>query len=170
MKRLWWALFNFSLLIIPSVSLMAQASFREELNLGVQAFREAKYDDAIRHFQNATALRPENEVAHLYLATAYAQQYIPGVETHENVQFGEAALSEYQKILEINPKYLNSLKGVAYLLLQMKKFEDAKTYYRKAIEVDAADPESYYSIGVIDWAQAYTPRMKLREKFGLETR
>ena len=35
----------------------------------------------------------------------------------------------------------------------MKKFEDAKTYYRKALEIDPNDPEPYYSVGVIDWTR-----------------
>jgi len=147
---------------------IAQDNFREELNLGTQAFREAKYDDAIRHFQSAASLRPQNGLAHLYLATAYAQQYIPGVESPENLNLGNAAISEYQKVLEINPKSQDSLKGVAYLYLQMKKFEDAKSSFHKAIDLDPSDPETYYSIGVIDWTQAYTPRMKLREKLALK--
>ena len=50
----------------------------------------------------------------------------------------------------------------------MKKFEDAKTYYRKASEVDPNDPEAYYSVGVIDWTQAYQPRMEERAKLGLK--
>jgi len=36
----------------------------------------------------------------------------------------------------------------------MKKFEDAKTYYRKAIAFDPNDPEPYYSVTVIDWTQS----------------
>ena len=37
-------------------------------------------------------------------------------------------------MLERDPKNINSVKGIAYLYLQMKKFEDAKTFYRKALE------------------------------------
>jgi tetratricopeptide (TPR) repeat protein len=62
---------------------------------------------------------------------------------------------------------VNSIKGIAYLYLQMKKFEDAKQYYRKAIDLDPNDPEAYYSIGVIDWTEAYQPRMEARSKLGL---
>ena len=161
----WVAL---SLLLIASASVTAQSNFGEEMNLGVQAYKEAKFEEAIRHFQNATALQPQNGVAHLYLATAYAQQYIPGVDSPENVHVGETAVSEYQKVLEINPKSQNSLRGVAYLYLQMKKFEDAKSFYRRAIEEDPDDPGGYYSMGVIDWTLAYTPRMKLRETLTLK--
>ena len=44
-------------------------------------------------------------------------------------------------------KNVNSVKGIAYLYLQMKKFDDAKNYYRKATELDPNDPEPYYSVG-----------------------
>jgi len=70
-------------------------------------------------------------------------------------------------VLEQDPKNVNSIKGIAYLYLQMKKFEDAKDYYRKAIALDSNDPEAYYSVGVIDWTQAYQPRMEERSKLGL---
>jgi tetratricopeptide (TPR) repeat protein len=50
----------------------------------------------------------------------------------------------------------------------MKKFEDAKTFYRKALDIDPNDPEPYYSIAVIDWTQSYQPRMEERAKAGLK--
>ena len=106
--------------------------------------------------------------AKLYLATAYAQQYIPGVDSPENLQNANAAIEQYKSVLEHDPKNVNSIKGIAYLYLQMKKFEDAKTYYRKAIDLDQNDPEAYYSVGVIDWTQAYQPRMEERAKLGLK--
>jgi tetratricopeptide (TPR) repeat protein len=59
------------------------------------------------------------------------------------------------------------MKGIAGLSLQMKKFDDARTYYRKAIDLDQNDPEAYYSIGVIDWTMAFQPRMEERAKMGL---
>jgi len=71
-------------------------------------------------------------------------------------------------VLEHDAKNVNSIKGIAYLYLQMKRFDDAKTYYRKAIEADPNDPEPYYSIAVIDWTQSYQPRMEERAKLGLK--
>jgi len=37
------------------------------------------------------------------------------------------------------------------------------------IDLDPNDPETYYSIGVIDWTQTYQPRMEERAKLGLRT-
>jgi tetratricopeptide (TPR) repeat protein len=140
---------------------------RDQLNKGVQAYKNARYEEAIGHFQNAVTLDPSLINARLYLATAYAQQYIPGADTEDNNRMGQQAIDEYKAVLEKDPKNINSVKGIAYLYLQMKKFEDAKQYYRKATELDPNDPEPYYSVAVIDWTQAYQPRMEERAKLGL---
>lgn len=140
---------------------------RDQLNKGVASYKNAQYEQAIEHFKNAVTLDPGLQNAKIYLATAYLAQYIPGVDSPENVQNANAAIDQYKAVLQDDPKNVNSIKGIAYLYLQMKKFEDAKTYYHKAIELDPNDPEAYYSIGVIDWTQAYQPRQEARSKLGL---
>ena len=140
---------------------------RDQLNKGVAAYKNARYEQAIGHFKEAVALDGSLQNAKLYLATAYAQQYIPGVDSPENLQNANAAIDQYKAVLGQDSKNVNSIKGIAYLYLQMKKFDDAKEYYRKAITLDPNDPEAYYSVGVIDWTQAYQPRMEERAKLGL---
>ena len=142
---------------------------RDQLNKGVQAFKAAKYEEAINHFQDAVSLDPTLINAKLYLATAYSQQYIPGADTPDNNKFAEKAIEQYQDVLRQDPKSINSVKGIAYLYLQMKQFDKAKEYYRKATELDPNDPEPYYSVAVIDWTQTYQPRMEARAKEGMKT-
>jgi len=141
---------------------------RDQLNKGVASYKNARYEEAIDHFQQAVTLDPNLINARLYLATAYAQQYIPGVEADDNTRMGNQAVDQYKAVLEHDPKSINSVKGIAYIYLQMKKFDDAKAYYRKALEIDPNDPEPYYSVGVIDWTQTYQPRMEERAKLGLK--
>jgi tetratricopeptide (TPR) repeat protein len=144
---------------------------RDQLNKGVTAYKNAKYEEAIDHFQQATALDPTLINAKMYLATAFAQQYIPGADTPDNNKMAEQAIEQYQKVLDMNPardQKVNAAKGIAYLYLNMKKFDDAKKYYRMAGEMDPNDPEPYYSVGVIDWTACYQPRMEERAKLGLK--
>jgi len=154
-----------------SADLLAQTTAGEEMNLGVQAYRQAKYEKAIEHFERCVALAPENTIAHLYLATAYAQQYIPGAETPDNNRMAEQAIDQYQHVLDGNPvssARINSAKGIAYLYLQMKKFDDSKKYYHMAADLDPDDPESYYSMGVIDWTICYQARQEARARLGMK--
>ena len=141
---------------------------RDQLNKGVQSYKNAKYEEAIEHFKQAVDLDPTLINARLYLATAFAQQYIPGADAPDNNKFAEQAIDQYKAVLNADPRNVNSVKGIAYLYLQMKRFDDAKTYYRKATELDPNDPEPYYSVAVIDWTQTYQPRMEERAKLGLK--
>jgi len=140
---------------------------RDKLNKGVASYKNNQFEQAINFFKQAVSLDPSLKNAKLYLATAYAQQYIPGVDSPENLQNANLAIEQYNAVLQQDSKNVNSIKGIAYLYLNMKKFDDAKSYYHKAIDLDPNDPEAYYSVGVIDWTQAYQPRMEERAKLGL---
>jgi tetratricopeptide (TPR) repeat protein len=152
---------------------------RDQLNKGVQSYRGAQYDSAIEHFKNAVSLDPTLTVAGLYLATAYAQQCVPGVDTPDNTRNCNQAIDEFKKLLEKNPSDINSLKGIASLYFNMasgaskpedklKDLEQAKEYHEKVIQNDPSDPEAYYSVAVIDWTQAYKARMDAKSAAGIK--
>ncbi len=159
------------MVVFAGAGLYSQSSAAVELNLGVQSYRQARYEEAIEHFEKAVAMAPENVVAHLYLATTYAEQYIPGADSAENKRLAEKAIEQYQHVLDsdtVRSSKLDSAKGIAYLYLNMKKVEDSKKYYQMASSLDPTDPEPYYSIGVIDWTECYQPRMEERTKLGMK--
>lgn len=143
---------------------------RDQLNKGVQAYKAGRYEEAISHFQQSVTEDPSLGVAKLYLATAYVGQYVPGVDTPENNRNAEQAIEQYQSVLDAGPSQSNkilALKGIASLYFNMKKFDQAKQFNDKILQVDPSDPETYYSIGVIDWTQAYQNRQNIRNSLGL---
>jgi len=144
---------------------------RDQLNKGVKAYKDNHYEQAITHFQNAVNLDPALINARMYLATAYVSQYVPGMDTPDNNRTGQQAIDEYKKVLGMDPprdQKVNATKGIASVYYGMKKFDDAKKYNRTVAELDPNDPDSYYSIGVIDWATSYQPRMEERAKLGMK--
>ena len=144
---------------------------RDQLNKGVKAYKDNHYEQAITHFQNAVNLDPALINARMYLATAYVSQYVPGIESPDNLQTAQNAIDEYTKVIDANPardQKVNSAKGIAYLYLNEKKWDQAKKYYRMASDLDPNDAEPYYSVGVIDWSQSYQPRMEERAKLGMK--
>ena len=58
---------------------------RDQLNRGIQAYKSAKYPDAVEYFKKAVDLDPTSSMGRLYLATAYMSQYIPGAESPDNI-------------------------------------------------------------------------------------
>jgi tetratricopeptide (TPR) repeat protein len=145
---------------------------RDQLNKGVQAYKQSKFETAIERFKTAIELDPGLDVAKLYLATACVAQYVPGGDNPENVRMADCAIDEYKKVLQTPdaPKTTQvlSTKGLASLYFNMKKFDDAKSFDKQAIQLDPQDPENYYSVAVIDWTQSYVPRMEARQRLGLK--
>ncbi len=142
-----------------------------ELNLGVAAYKNAHFEEAIQHFRRATELDPNNVNAHLYLATSYVSQFIPGVDSDDNRRFADQAIDQYQDVLDLDStrnQKINSAKGAAYVYFNLKKWNDAKQDYQIASDLDPDDPEPYYTVGVMDWTICYQPRMEGRTRLGLD--
>jgi tetratricopeptide (TPR) repeat protein len=140
---------------------------RDQLNKGVEAFKTARYEEAINHFQQAVALDPTLPMARLYLATAYSQQVIPNLQTPDNLKNAQLAIQNFQMVLSKEPNNINALKGIAALYLNIQNFDQAKAYQNKVIAVDPNDAAAYYTIGVIDWTLAYKNALPVRQSFGL---
>lgn len=169
MKLRSLAVSGLALLFVAVIPAYAQ-SYEEEMRLGIQAYKDSHYDEATQHFRKATELDPSQTKAHTYLATGLVSQYIPGVAGPDNLRLAEEAIEQYQRVLDSGAgtsAKLTSSKGIAYLYLNMKKWDEAQTYYQKASGLDPNDPEPYYSIGVIDWTRCYQPRMEARAKLGM---
>jgi len=145
---------------------------RDQLNKGVQSFKNAKYEEAIEHFKNAVSLDSSLLTARLYLGTAYMQQYIPGADTPENNRNADLAIGEFKSVLATpNPtreQKLHALKSIASLYFNMKDFEKSKDFYRRATQVDPNDPEIYYMLGVISWSDTYKSAAEAKSQIGLK--
>ena len=152
-----------------SASGCAKLRARDELNKGVAAYRDGKYDQAIEFFKDAKDNDPTLTNARLYLATAYATQYIPGAPSDENVRMGEAAVKEFQDVLTADPNNISAIDGIGSILFNMAgtpytpaRFLESKTYHQKHIALRPEDPEPYYWIGVIDWTLSYRANLVAR--------
>src|ERR1700746_3635046 len=115
---------------------------RDLLNKGVAAFKNGQYDAAIENFKQAKELDPTLMNARLYLATAYASQYIPGPPSEQNTRLGTQAVNEFKEVLSIDPNNMSAIDGVGSIIFQMagqpydpKKFEESKTYHQKHIDL-----------------------------------
>lgn len=132
-----------------------QLAARDQLNKGVEAYKSAHYEEAISHFQKATQLDPNLPTAKTYLATALAQNVVPGLDTPENIKTATQAIQIFQDVLSKDPSDINSIKQIAGIYYQIKKNDDAKIWQKKVLEKDPHDPEAAYTIGVIDWDLAH---------------
>lgn len=142
------------------------------LRQGVEAYKRGAYDEAAKDFERAKDLDPNLVDARLYLATAYADQYIPGAPSQENVRFGEQAIAEFKRVLDLDPTNLPAIDRIGSILFSTggtpfdpQKLDESKNYHQKHISLRPEDPEPYYWIGVIDWSLAFRANQALREEF-----
>jgi Tfp pilus assembly protein PilF len=174
------------LTIVASIAILAltatgceKLKARDHLNKGVQAFKNAKYSDAVEHFKEAVDLDPTFPTARLYLATAYMSQYIPGADSDENKKNAQAANDQFLKVLEQDPKntvavtslaslHYSEAQGAAALEQKLAKLSEAEKWYQKLAELDPNNKEAYYSLGVITWAKWYPALMTARAKLGMK--
>jgi tetratricopeptide (TPR) repeat protein len=154
--------------LLTMVTGCSKLQARDQLNKGVQAYKNARFEEAIDHFQNAERLDPSLQMAPLYLATAYAQQVVPDANTPENIKNADLAVNAYQQVLAKDPNDLNALKGIAAVYLNTGKTTEAKEWQSKVITVDPNDPVAHYTVGVIDWRVAYRNAIATRTSLGLQ--
>ena len=152
---------------------------RDNLNKGVQAFKGAKYADAVEYFKKAIDLDPTYPTARLYLATAYMSQYIPGADSPENNAYAKDAADNFKLILEGDPKNTAALKSLASLAFQqtngmssmsakMQQLDVAAEWYKKLAAADPNEKEAFYSLGVVAWSKFYPAWMEARTKLGMK--
>jgi len=169
--------------LISACALFAQNSgepvdARAWMRQGEQAFKEAKYGDAIAAFQRAVDLDPANVNARLNLATSYFVQYIPGAQSPENTSFADKARAQFEEVLKVEPEnrsamqYLASLayetaSGTSDLDEKLRRLDVARSWYERLLSVDAENKEAWYSLGVIDWMKWYPRWMEVRNQAGM---
>jgi tetratricopeptide (TPR) repeat protein len=147
----------------------AKLQSRDQMNQGVQSYKNNKYADAVKHFKEAVRLDPTNRNAQLYLATSYFTQWVPGVDSPDNKKNYEMAKQEFQKVLDEDPKDSLALASMAALAFnsaqgsgtnmdqKMAFLQDAAKWNERRIEVDPRNAEAYYYLGVINWTRAFAP-------------
>jgi len=145
---------------------------RDWLNKGVQAYKNGQFDRAIEDFKEAKDLDPDLLNARLYLATAYASQFIPGAPSEENVRKGQQAINEFQEVLAMDPNNISAIDGIGSILFQMSgtpftpaKIEESRSYHLKHIQLKPGDAEPYYWVGYIDWTLSYRANTDMRAEY-----
>jgi len=146
---------------------------RDMLNKGVQAYKANQYDKAIEQFKTATELDPDLKTARLYLATAYANLYVPGSPDPANLDHAHQAIAVFKDVLGRDPNNLSAIDGIGSLLFNMAAgpppnidmLKESRSYHQKHIQIKSDDPLPYYWVGLIDWTLAFRANAQARLDF-----
>jgi TonB family protein len=164
--------------LLTGLTLTAADDWRTWLNRGIAAYKSASYREAVEDFQKSIDLSPNEVSPHLYLATAWMTQYIPGSVSPENFDLQHNAETEFNRVLQLDSNNLTALQSLASLSYQeaqglqnedqkLRKLDEAAAWYQRVLAVDPRNKTSYYSLGVIDWVKWYPNNMRARAQLGL---
>jgi tetratricopeptide (TPR) repeat protein len=146
----------------------AKLKARDQLTKGVAAFKNAQYEQATNAFQKAIEFDPTYDTAKLYLATAYSYEVVPNLtDDPKNMKLAENAIAGFKDYLAAHPGDKVSLQQLASIYRNIKKYPEAKAYELQVIQVDPKDAEAHYTIGVVDWIEAYDNARKALAADGL---
>jgi tetratricopeptide (TPR) repeat protein len=155
-------------LLLGSTTGCNKLKSRDQLVKGIASFKNAKYEEAVNHFQSAIALDPDSADAKLYLATSYSYQVVPNLDTPENLAIAQKAIDGFQAVLAKDPNDLTALKQIASIDRNIKKLDEAKEWEKKVIALAPNDAEAHYTIGVINWTtEHYKNTVKILADDGL---
>jgi tetratricopeptide (TPR) repeat protein len=163
MKVYRFVLLGALMLLLATTSGCRRLRARDQLNKGVEAYRNAQFQAAILHFKEAVSLDSTLLNARLYLATAFYQQYIPGGESPENLKIAQQAIDAFEDVLKVDPNNTTAIASLAQMYYNMRKFDKAKEYQRHWMQVEPNNPVPYYWVGVLDWAICF-PRTQQKRK------
>jgi tetratricopeptide (TPR) repeat protein len=156
------------LLVLASTVGCTKLKARDQLVKGVQAFKSGKYEEAVNRFQTAVQLDPGYKNAHTYLATAYAYQVVPNMDTPDNLKIAQKALDGFNYLLATDPNNLDDLRQIASIHRNIKQYDQAKADEIKIIQLKPDDADANYTVGVIDWTEAYKHATDILGSAGLQ--
>ena len=146
-----------AVLLLPAAAISAQnpENFNATIVRGVKAFRVGQFADAAKAFQQALILDPKSIPAHLYLASAYSSQVGPNLKTAENLALADKAIALFRQIPAEDRNRYMALKQIATLYRYTDRPDQARNTERATLDLQPDNPDTHYTIGVIDWMQAY---------------
>jgi len=76
-------------------------------------------------------------------------RFVSGVQSQESGDFGTAE-KLYSELYEHYPDNIELLQRIGYVLVQCGKINNARRYLERAVELQPADANSHYSLGVVE--------------------
>ena len=115
-------------------------------DLGILYHSRGDLETALSSYQKAVELAPENATFQKNLADFYC------------VALGkiEAAMEIYVRVLQRDPLDIEALLAMGYICRRFERFEDAKSFYARVLEIDADNETARRFMGLAEPSRAET--------------
>jgi len=107
-------------------------------------FSDAKYREAIDHYEKAISFNPELVDAYRFLGESYKELYQPGRESERNQEVAQRALETLTRAYETYPNNLEIIYSLGDMHDKLDNFKEAEKYYKKILELEPTDIGNFY--------------------------
>ncbi len=114
---------------------VAPNSAKVRFNLGGVYLEKERYDDAMRELQASLAIYP-SAFPHRNLGTLYLRKHQP-----------QAAIAEYRKALELDPRDGEAYNNLGYVLLSQGSIQEAMEALETAVILEPTLADAHYTLG-----------------------
>jgi tetratricopeptide (TPR) repeat protein len=151
--------------VTPAAQIQPQPQPQTPFRVGMSYFSQGEYDKAIIEFEKSIESDPNHTENYYYLGQCYLQKGI--IEyNNKNIfkayslyrqanKFAEQAIPQYEKIIENNPKDLNSYIKLGYIYETrsiapfVNEYNKALEYYLKALDLVTSASLAAGNTGII---------------------
>ena len=109
------------------------------MNLGVKAYNEGNYPNAVKHLKEANQVWPENDKANYMLGQIYLWKY----------DQPEQAIVYFDKATTQAPDEADYWYHRGHCQTVLKKYTDAESSLGRAVELNPKHAEAHYRLGVL---------------------
>jgi Flp pilus assembly protein TadD len=143
---------------VPTIRVQPQPQPQTPFRIGMSYFGQGEYDKAIIEFEKSIELDSNHTESYYYLGQCYLQK---GIKEYNNKnifkayslyrkanKFAEQVIPQYEKIIENNPKDLNSYLKLGYIYETRSivpfnnEYNEALEYYLKALDLATSSSSS----------------------------
>lgn len=143
---------------LSGCSFFSKLRARDNVNKGVKAFTDQKYDAAAQFFEKSIEQDPDLEPARMYLAISYQSQFVPGSTDPKSEEMANKGIEIFKSVVDrakdpSNPteNQKNAMLSVASLYYQLKKYPESKQWCNRVLTAFPNNAEAYYRIAVMDF-------------------
>ena len=122
---------------------------RQLIRQGNTYFKEQLYEDALKKYQEAQQLDPNEVKLEKFLAMGYMALYNPG-STHEKDQEAlSKAIEHFKKYLAVKPDDEKASKFLMTTYMNAQKYDDAIEYFKEFIQKHSTDSAAVQTVAML---------------------